>query len=103
MFFLVHSSVGCIVLYTGQEKFHTSTSKTLDYVMSQADTTVESLRNLSGYLGAAKRIGVDSVFLPSDVQSKIDNIITKIDSVSSTLDDKSKKNSKRIQHALDRV
>ncbi|KAM0969274.1 hypothetical protein FF1_017562 [Malus domestica] len=95
--------VGCIVLYTGQEKFHTSTSKTLHYVMSQADTTVESLRNLSGYLGAAKRIGVDSVFLPSDVQSKIDNIITKIDSASSTLDDKSEKNSKRIQHALDSV
>ncbi|KAM1938664.1 hypothetical protein ACFX13_026618 [Malus domestica] len=101
--FTLAAIVGCIVLYTGQGKFHSSTTKTLDYVVSQADKTVGSLRNLSGYLGAAKRVGVDSVFLPSDVQSNIDNIRTKLDSASSTLDDKSEKNSKSIQDVLDSV
>lgn len=98
---LVHSSVGCIVLYTGQGKFHSSTTKTLVYVVGRADTTVENLRNLSGYLGAAKRIGVDAIFLPADVQSNIDNVLTKINSAANTLSDKTKKNSKSIQDGLD--
>lgn len=96
-----HSSVGCIVLYTGQAKFHSSTTKTLNYVVSQADTTVESLRNLSGYLGAAKRIGVDSVFLPSDVQSNIDTTITKLNSAATKLSNTTEKNSKRIDDGHD--
>ncbi|KAI5320745.1 PREDICTED: transmembrane [Prunus dulcis] len=99
--FTLAAIVGCIVLYTGQGKFHSSTTNTLKYVVSQADTTVENLRNLSGYLGAAKRIGVDAIFLPADVQSNIDNVLTKINSASNTLSDKTEKNSKRIQDGLD--
>ncbi|PRQ56569.1 hypothetical protein RchiOBHm_Chr1g0337811 [Rosa chinensis] len=71
--------------------------------MSQADTTVESLRNLSGYLGAAKRTGVDSVFLPSDVQSNIDTTITKLNSAASKLCNTTEKNSNRIDDGLDSV
>ncbi|PRQ46236.1 hypothetical protein RchiOBHm_Chr2g0086861 [Rosa chinensis] len=103
IFFTVAAIVGCIVLYTGQAKFHSSTTKTLDYVVNQADTTVESLRNLSGYLGAAKRIGVDSVFLPSDVQSNIDTTITKLNSAATKLSDTTEKNSDRIDDGLDSV
>ncbi|XP_050367036.1 uncharacterized protein LOC126785398 [Argentina anserina] len=103
IFFTVAAIVGCIVLYTGQAKFHSSTTKTLDYVVSQADTTVESLRNLSGYLGAAKRIGVDSIFLPSDVQNSIDTTITKLNSAATKLSDTTEKNSKRIDDGLDNI
>ncbi|PQQ05349.1 transmembrane protein [Prunus yedoensis var. nudiflora] len=99
--FTLGAIVGCIVLYTGQEKFHSSTTKTLHYVVGRADTTVENLRNLSGYLGAAKRIGVEAVFLPADVQSNIDNVLTKINSAANTLSSKTKKNSKSIQDGLD--
>ncbi|KAM7256650.1 hypothetical protein ACFE04_012391 [Oxalis oulophora] len=38
--FTVVAIIGCVVLYTGQEKFHKSTSQTLDYVVNQADTIV---------------------------------------------------------------
>lgn len=41
--------------------------------------------NVSHNLGAAKRIGVDAVFLPADVRKKIDNIETKIDASVATL------------------
>ncbi|KAL0394299.1 UNVERIFIED_CONTAM: hypothetical protein Slati_4396100 [Sesamum latifolium] len=61
--FTIAAIVGCIVLYTGQAKFHSSTTSTLDYVVSQADTTSENLRNVSGYLSAAKQINVDQVIL----------------------------------------
>ncbi|KAL6226215.1 hypothetical protein ACLB2K_000178 [Fragaria x ananassa] len=103
IFFTVAAIVGCIVLYTGQAKFHSSTTKTLNYVVSQADTTVENLRNLSGYLGAAKRIGVDSVFLPSDVQSNIDTTITKLNSAATKLSNTTEKNSKRIDDGHDSI
>ncbi|PRQ56563.1 hypothetical protein RchiOBHm_Chr1g0337751 [Rosa chinensis] len=103
IFFTVAAIVGCVVLYTGQAKFHSSTTRTLDYVVSQADSTIESLRNLSGYLGAAKRTGVDSVFLPSDVQSNIDTTITKLNSAASKLSNTTEKNSNRIDDGLDSV
>ncbi|KAG6383593.1 hypothetical protein SASPL_156646 [Salvia splendens] len=63
-FFTIAAIIGCIILYTGQGKFHTSTINTLEYVVYQADTTSESLRNVSGYLAAAKQINVDQVILP---------------------------------------
>ncbi|CAN1801587.1 hypothetical protein LINPERHAP1_LOCUS23026 [Linum perenne] len=44
--FTVAAIVGCVVLYTGQGKFYSITSDTLDYVVSQADVTAESLRNV---------------------------------------------------------
>jgi len=82
-------------------KIHSSTSKTLDYVVNQADFTAENLRNVSDYLAAAKKIGVDAVFLPSDVQKDIDDIITKINASAATLSDETEKNSKGLQTVLD--
>lgn len=96
-------SVGCIVLYTGQGKFHSSTLDTLNYVVKQAHITSESLQNVSDYLAAAKTIGVNSVTLAPDVQSNIDKIDRKINSSATTLSYQTKKNSKDIKDALDSV
>lgn len=96
-------SVGCVVLYTGQGKFHQSTTKTLDYVVDQANTTAQKLRNLSDVLDSAKKIGVAQVFLPVDVQSDIDEIQTKLNSSSYALSDRTEDNKEDIQRLLDSV
>ncbi|KAJ7979032.1 Transmembrane protein [Quillaja saponaria] len=101
--FTLSAIAGSIVLYTGQGKFHRSSSNTLGYVVSQADITAENLRNVSDYLAAAKRIGVDAVFLPPNVQKSIDDIQTKINSSAANLSSKAEKNSKDIQDVLDSV
>lgn len=101
--FSIAAIIGCVVLYTGQGKFHSSTTRTLEYVVNMADTTAEKLRNVSGYLGAAKQIGVNSVFLPSNAQTGIDQIQTKINSSASTLADRAVDNSDDIRDLLDTV
>ncbi|KAJ7966216.1 putative Transmembrane protein [Quillaja saponaria] len=101
--FTLAAIVGCIVLYTGQGKLHYSTTKTLEYVVHQADATVEKLRDVSNYLAAAKQIGIDRIFLPSDVQTDIDQIETKINSSASILENKTTENSDDIQDILDSV
>lgn len=95
--------IGCVVLYTGQGKFHGSTTSTLGYVVDQAETTSENLKNVSEYLSAAKRIGIGSTFLPANVQTNIDHAETKINASATTLDTKTQKNSKDIQDLLDAV
>lgn len=91
------------MLYTGQGKFHSSTTSTLDYVVNQADTTSENLRNVSQYLSAAKKISVDSVFLPSNVQTDIDQIQNKINSSANTLSTKAQDNSEKIKDVIESV
>lgn len=95
--------IGSIVLYTGQGKFHSSTSNTLDYVVGQANITVDNLRNFSESLAAAENISVDQVLLPGDMRGKIDAIQTKLNSSANDLDAKTKDNSRKIQRVLDRV
>lgn len=101
--FSIAAIIGCVVLYTGQGRFHSSTTSTLEYVVYQADTTVAKLRNVSDYLGAAKQIGVDQVFLPSNVQTDIDHVETKINSSAVTLGDRTLENSNDIRDVLDSV
>lgn len=101
--FTLAAIAGCIVLYTGQGKFHSSTTNTLDYVVNQADNISENLSNVSDYLSAAKKVGVDSIFLPSDVLKNIDSIQTKINSSASTLSKTTSDNSKNIQDVLNSV
>lgn len=101
--FTIASIVGSIVLYTGQGKFHGSTTDTLYYVVSQSDSTVENLRNVSDYLGAAKQVQVDQVSLPSDVKNRIDQIDSKIDSAADTLESETDKNKNHIMDILDVV
>lgn len=78
--FTILAVVGCVVLYAGQGRFHSSTKETLEYVVNQADATVGKLKDVLNYLSAAKQIGVDQVFLPSNVQTDIDQIEAKISS-----------------------
>ena len=75
----------------------------MEYVVNQADSTVEKLHEVSGYLGSAKQTGVNKVFLPSDVQTDIDNIEAKIDSSANNLSNQTSKNSQRIRDLLDSV
>lgn len=101
--FTISAIIGCIVLYTGQGKFHTSTTTTLRYVVSQANLTVDNLNNISHYLDEAKNIGIGQVTLPENIQNKIIDVQKKIDSASTTLSVKTQDNSKNIRTALDSV
>ncbi|RVW80986.1 hypothetical protein CK203_054684 [Vitis vinifera] len=60
--FLGFGIVGCVVLYTGQGKFHSSTT--------------------------TKQLGVDQYFMPSNVQANIDNIQIKINASTTFLEEK---------------
>ncbi|KAM7490037.1 hypothetical protein LguiA_032958 [Lonicera macranthoides] len=103
IFFTIAAIVGCVVLYTGQGKYHGSTTRTLKYIVNTSDSTVEKLRNVSDYLAAAKRIGVDQVFLPSNIQGDIDRIQTKINSSANTLSTQTKDNADNIHNVLNSV
>ncbi|KAF2317148.1 hypothetical protein GH714_012186 [Hevea brasiliensis] len=94
-------SVWGVVLYIGQQKFHSITTHTLDYVVHQANVTAENLRNVSDYLAAARSVSVDNMLLPANVRNNIGDIETKINSSSSTLSSRTQDNSKDIQDGLD--
>ncbi|CAI0388731.1 unnamed protein product [Linum tenue] len=101
--FTIAAIAGCVVLYTGQGKFIGITSDTLDYVVSQADVTAESLKNVSGYLAAAKSVDVDSIFLPADMRSKLDNLVAKANSSGNTLSSRTQDNRRKIKDGLNGV
>lgn len=96
-------SVGCIVLYTGQEKFHSSSTSTLKYVVNQADNTVENLTIVSDYLSAAKGVGVDQIFLPASIHNSINKVDSMINAAATTLRKETDENSDEIQKVLDTV
>ncbi|KAM5548075.1 hypothetical protein ABKV19_002167 [Rosa sericea] len=70
--FTLMAIAGCVVLYMGQGLFYDSTRKTLDYLVKEADETAQNLRNVSDSLSAAKKIGLDAIVLPTDIQNQID-------------------------------
>ncbi|KAK9706248.1 hypothetical protein RND81_07G113100 [Saponaria officinalis] len=101
--FTVAAIIGCIFLYTGQGKFHASTTTTLHYVVNQANFTVENLKNVSGILSEAKNIGVGQVKMPENLQNQINDVQSKINKASDTLQDKTQDNSRKIRKVLDQV
>ncbi|OAY27436.1 uncharacterized protein LOC110602897 isoform X1 [Manihot esculenta] len=101
--FSLGAIIGCVILYTGQGSFHRSTTETLEYVMNQADTTVQKLKDVSNFLASAKLTAVDKVFLPSNVQTDIDQIEIRINSSTSILSDRTVENSGDIRDLLDSV
>ncbi|XP_065850025.1 uncharacterized protein [Euphorbia lathyris] len=101
--FSIAAIIGCAVLYAGQGRFHRSTTQTLEFVVNQADTTVQKLRDVSSFLASAKITAVDKVFLPSNVQTDIDQIGTTINSSATTLADRTLENSDDIRELLDSV
>ncbi|KAJ8751893.1 hypothetical protein K2173_026106 [Erythroxylum novogranatense] len=80
--------IGCVVLYTSQGRFHRSTTQTLDYVVNQADSTGEKLR---------------TVFLPSNVQTDIDQLESRLNSSISIIADQTLDNADDIRDLLDSV
>ncbi|GLU22020.1 hypothetical protein SLE2022_381220 [Rubroshorea leprosula] len=101
--FAIAAITGCIVLFIGQGKFHRSSASTLDFVVEQANITVEELRNVSKYLTAAKEIQVDQIFLPPNIQDNIKKVTSKITAAANTLDRETEKNKDKIKHILDLV
>ncbi|XP_009364044.2 uncharacterized protein LOC103953962 [Pyrus x bretschneideri] len=101
IFFTLMAIIGCVLLYTGQDRFHSSTCNTLGYVVAQADRTAENLRNVSEYLSASKTIGINAIVLPADIQQSIDGVMGSIKNAATILSDTTEKSSKRIQDGLD--
>ncbi|KAI3687699.1 hypothetical protein L1987_81400 [Smallanthus sonchifolius] len=101
--FTITTIVGCIVLYTGQGKFHISTSKALKYIANQAEKTAKTLTNVSDDLAVAKKIAVAQVFLPVDVQADIDEIQTKLNVSAIELSQRTKENKQDIHEILQTV
>ncbi|KAL6223794.1 hypothetical protein ACLB2K_002652 [Fragaria x ananassa] len=91
---------GCIVLYTGQGKFYNSTRKTLDYIANEADVTAENLRNVSDYLDSSKKIGLDAIVLPQDMQRKIDEGTGKVKKVADVVSEKTDSTAKKSRQVL---
>ncbi|KAL9231505.1 hypothetical protein vseg_006728 [Gypsophila vaccaria] len=100
LLFTLSAIIGCLVLYTGQEKFQHSTVSTLEYLVSQADATVWKLQNVSDYLSSAKQIGIQNVFLPSNVQTDIDEIDSEINTSAGFLSHQSTSTADDIRDVL---
>ncbi|KAM3268967.1 hypothetical protein P3S67_030931 [Capsicum chacoense] len=101
--FTIAAIIGSVFLYTGQGKFHDGTKHTLDYVVQQARSTVDGLRNVSNTLAVAKHTGVSQIFIPQNVQNNIDKVDAKINSAAETLENETEKNKKDIMIILDVV
>jgi len=72
----------------------------LEYLLNQADTTVEKLKDVLVNLVAAKEVGVGQNFLPPDIQSNID-ILGNMTNISAMIPKiKTQQSSKQIQNVL---
>ncbi|KAK9080614.1 hypothetical protein SSX86_000372 [Deinandra increscens subsp. villosa] len=101
--FTIAAIIGCVVLYTGQGKFHNSTTDTLDFVVRQAKDTVYNLNNVLDILAASKSLGVDQVSLPQSMKDNIDRVDQMISKAARSLDFETRKNEKDIKHGLNSV
>ncbi|XP_057776512.1 uncharacterized protein LOC130995293 [Salvia miltiorrhiza] len=95
--------IGCVVLYTGQEKMYSSIIDTLNYVVSEADETSDTLRNVSQHLVAAKQTTVVQVSLPPTVQTDIDQLQGMLEASATTLATKTEENSRDVKKLMDSV
>lgn len=103
LFFTLMAIIGCVMLYSGQIRYNKSTTETLAYVMSQADSTVSQLKAISDYLTSAEQIRVLQVSLPANVQTEIDQIGAKLTSSITTITDKATSSSNDIRNFLNSV
>ncbi|XP_071712304.1 uncharacterized protein [Rutidosis leptorrhynchoides] len=101
--FTISAIVGCVVLYTGQAKFHESITDTLRYVVSQSDDTVENLNNVSSILSVARGIEVDQVSLPSNIKNDISRVDLMISDAATNLEFETHENEEDIQSVLNDV
>ncbi|OMP01471.1 hypothetical protein COLO4_11837 [Corchorus olitorius] len=103
LFLIAGFCTGCIVLYFAQGSFHSSTTNTVEYVVEQADITVDKLRNVSESLQVAKLIGVNQISLPPNIQADIESVDKKINDYAKTLESETKGNSGKTRHVLDSI
>ncbi|KAL6651499.1 hypothetical protein ACP70R_010424 [Stipagrostis hirtigluma subsp. patula] len=94
---------GCVLLHCAQIMFGFSTISTVDYIVGQGNLTVDHLRDFAGSLAAAKNIGVEQVFLPADVQQKIDVVEDKLNSSANMFSDRAMENSMKIKVVVNRM
>ncbi|KAM0010795.1 putative transmembrane protein [Helianthus debilis subsp. tardiflorus] len=101
--FTIAAIVGCVILYTGQGKFHNSTTDTLDFVVSESKDTINELNNVSEILATSKNIGVDQVSLPPSMKQNIDRVDEMVSKAVRSLDSETQKNEKDIHDVLNSV
>ncbi|KAK6122327.1 hypothetical protein DH2020_043947 [Rehmannia glutinosa] len=65
--------------------------------------TVQTLRNVTGYLTLAKTVNVAQIFLPSDVKDDIDRLNVDLNTAADTLEQNTNKNSSQIQKVFNTV
>lgn len=94
---------GCLILHGGSDLFHGSTIRTVNYVFGQGNLTVDHLRNFAGSLAAAKNITIDQIFLPADVQQKIDIVEEKLNSSANVFSTRLQENSRKIKRVLNHM
>ena len=95
--------IGCILLSVGQDEFRGEALHTLNYVVNQSDFTVQTLRNVTGYLSLAKTVNVAQLFLPSDIKDDIDKLNVDLNTAAETLWEKTDENSIKIRRVFDAV
>ncbi|XP_074337386.1 uncharacterized protein LOC141674574 [Apium graveolens] len=98
--FTIVAIIGCVFLYTGQEKLHNSTSKAIRYVVDSTNSTREKPEDVSEYIGAVKKIQVNQIYLTTNVQTDIDQKQEKINSSATTLTEKVVDNSDDIHDII---
>ncbi|KAL8148039.1 hypothetical protein AgCh_005396 [Apium graveolens] len=86
-----------------KEKVHNSTSKAIWHVLDSTNSTGEKPGNVSEYVGAAKKIQVNQIYLTTNVQTDIDQKQEKINSSATTLTKKAVDNSDDIHDIIDSV
>ena len=90
-------------MHCGSDLFHHSSIKTVDYVVGQGDLTADNLRNFAGSLAAAKNITIDQIFLPADVQRKIDIVEEKLNSSANEFSTRLLENSIKIKKVVNHM
>ncbi|XP_010923876.1 uncharacterized protein [Elaeis guineensis] len=98
--FTCAASTGCILLSVGQDEFLGEGLDTLGFVVNQSDFTVQVLKNVTDFLSLAKIVNVDQIYLPSDVQLKIDKLIVDLNDAASMLSEKTTENSSKIRQVF---
>ena len=72
----------------------------MDYVVRQADSAAENLKNVSRYLDAAKDVGIGPIALPQNVQRDIESVDKKINASSAILEQVTRDNSDDIRQVF---
>lgn len=91
---------GGVVSYIGEEKLERSIIKVTAFVLDEADTAFGNLGNLFDNLLEAKKIGVDQLGLPAQIQSQIDQIGGKINYYADKLHSVSKNSTEDLWNFL---